>query len=158
MRIGLVSDTHSLVRPEALDFLRGCDAIVHAGDIGGPQVLEAFGALAPLHAIRGNNDTGAWASELPDTLALQLGGVAVFVLHDLKTLLRHPAPSGTQLVVCGHSHKPQVVDDARGFVVANPGSAGPRRFKLPVTAAEMRVDARGRFAIRVHELIRPAQR
>jgi putative phosphoesterase len=153
MRIGLISDTHGVVRPEALAYLRGCDAIVHAGDIGSPDVLQALAAISPLHAIRGNNDTGDWAKHLPDTLAVELGGVRMFVLHDFKALARHPAPEGTQVVVCGHSHKPQVVKDARGFLQVNPGSAGPRRFKLPVTAAEIEVSGAGAFEVRLAPLI-----
>lgn len=153
MRIGLVSDTHGLVRPEALAFLAGSDAIVHAGDIGKPEVLRALEAIAPLHAIRGNNDTGAWAKDLPDTLTLGLGGVRLFVLHDLHTLKHHPAPGGTQVVVCGHSHKPQVAPYPSGFLVVNPGSAGPRRFTLPVSAGELLVDAQGRFEAKLADLL-----
>jgi putative phosphoesterase len=153
MRIGLVSDTHGLVRPEALEFLRGSDAIVHAGDIGNAGVLRALEALAPVHAIRGNNDTGPWARELPDSLAVELGGVRLFVLHDFKTLARHPAPPGTQVMVCGHSHKPLVADRAEGFRLVNPGSAGPRRFKLPVTAAELLAAAGGAFELRIRDLL-----
>jgi hypothetical protein len=153
VRIVLISDTHGLVRPEALAFAHRCDAIVHAGDIGKPEVLSALEQLAPVHAIRGNNDTDAWARDLPDVLAVELAGVHIFVLHDIKTLAKYPAPVGTQVVVCGHSHKPVVARDARGFVVANPGSAGPRRFKLPVTAAEMIVAGNGTFDIRIHDLL-----
>lgn len=153
MRIGLISDTHGLVRPEALSFLAGSDAIVHAGDIGKPEVLQTLSAIAPLHAIRGNNDTGAWAKDLPDALALELGGIRLFVLHDVHTLGRHPAPPGTQVLVCGHSHKPLVQPQARGWLLVNPGSAGPRRFKLPVSAAEMLVDARGRFEVKLATLL-----
>lgn len=139
MRIGLISDTHGLMRPEALRFLAGCEAIVHAGDIGKPQVLEALRAIAPLHAIRGNND--GWASDLPDVLSLEFRGVGVFVIHDIKTTGRWPVPAGTQVVVCGHSHQPLVSRHPEGFLLVNPGSAGPRRFKLPVTAAELVFDA-----------------
>jgi hypothetical protein len=153
MRIGLVSDTHGLVRPEALAFLAGSNAIVHAGDIGRPEVLRALQALAPLHAVRGNNDTGAWAQDLPDSLVLELGGVRLFVLHDLHTLEQFPAPAGTQVVVCGHSHKPRVQPHPSGFLVVNPGSAGPRRFSLPVSAAELHVDAHGRFDVKLATLL-----
>jgi hypothetical protein len=153
MRIGLVSDTHGLVRPEALRFLAGSDAIVHAGDIGKPEVLQALQALAPLHAIRGNNDTGAWAKDLQDTLTIEAGGVKLFVLHDLHTLRDHPPPGGTQVVVCGHSHKPSVQPHAGGFLVVNPGSAGPRRFKLPVSAGELLVDASGEFEVKLATLL-----
>jgi len=153
MRIGLISDTHGLVRPEALRFLQGSDAIVHAGDVGDPRVLHALRAIAPLHAIRGNNDTGDWAQDLPDTLALEFGGVRLFVVHDLKTLKRWPAPAGTQVVVCGHSHKPLVSPHENGFLLVNPGSAGPRRFKLPVGAAELAIGGSGAFEARLAPLL-----
>lgn len=153
MRIGLVSDTHGLMRPEALRFLASSDAIVHAGDIGKPEVLDALRAVAPLHAIRGNNDTAAWAGDLPDTLALELCGVRLFVLHDFNTLKQYPMPAGTQVVVCGHSHKPLVQQMPAGFLLINPGSAGPRRFTLPISAAELLIDAQGRFEARIQPLV-----
>lgn len=138
MRIGLVSDTHGLVRPTALDFLRGSDHIIHAGDIGKPEVLDAFGALAPVTAIRGNIDSGGWASGLPEVREETIGGVRILVLHDLKQLDRDPAAAGIRVVVSGHSHKP-AVDERDGVLYINPGSAGPRRFSLPVTAGELLV-------------------
>ena len=153
MRIGLISDTHGLVRPEALRYLQGSDAIVHAGDIGSEGVLHALRAIAPLHVIRGNNDTAEWARDIPDTLAIELGGVHLFALHDLKTLKHWPAPEGTHVVVCGHSHKPQVSRHTGGFLVVNPGSAGPRRFKLPVSAGELLVTGDGAFEPRVVDLL-----
>jgi uncharacterized protein len=137
MRIALISDTHGLWRPEAERFLRTCDHIVHAGDIGRPELLERLRALAPVTAVRGNNDTGQWASALPDTQSVRLGGVSLFVLHDLKELGVRPAPAGTQVIVCGHSHRPLVSRRADGVLLVNPGSAGPRRFSLPVSAAEL---------------------
>lgn len=151
MRIGLVSDTHGLMRPEALRFLEGSDAIVHAGDIGKPQVLDALRSIAPLHAIRGNND--GWAADLPDVLTVEIAGVRLFVIHDFKTIGRWPVPPATQVVVCGHSHHPLVTQDAGGFLLVNPGSAGPRRFKLPVTAAELVVDGSGGLGARIAELL-----
>lgn len=151
MRIGLVSDTHGLMRPEALRFLEGSDAIVHAGDIGKPQVLDALRSIAPLHAIRGNND--GWAADLPDVLTVEIAGVRLFVIHDFKTIGRWPVPPATQVVVCGHSHHPLVTQDAGGFLLVNPGSAGPRRFKLPVTAAELVVDGSGCLGARIAELL-----
>ncbi len=151
MRIGLISDTHGLMQPEALRFLEGSDAIVHAGDIGKPQVLEALRAIAPVHAIRGNND--GWARELPDELALVIGGVRLFVIHDFKTTGRWPVPAGTQVVVCGHSHHPAVSQHPDGFLLVNPGSAGPRRFKLPVTAAELAADELGSIDARIAALL-----
>jgi putative phosphoesterase len=135
MRIGLVSDTHNLLRAEVLDFLRGSDHIIHAGDICGPQVLEALAAIAPLTAVRGNNDNGPWTDGLRESETVQLGGLSVHVLHDLQQLV---LPPGVQVVVTGHSHKPRVEERA-GVLYVNPGSAGPRRFKLPISAAELRV-------------------
>lgn len=128
MRIGLISDTHGLLRPEALDALAGSSAIVHAGDVGKQAVLDGLARVAPVHAIRGNVDRAGPTSELPDTLDLELGGVRIHVVHDGKTA---SPPAGTDVVVCGHSHKPSV--EARdGVLWINPGSAGPRRFSLPV--------------------------
>ena len=138
MRIGLVSDTHGLVRPAALDYLRGSDHIIHAGDIGKPEVLDAFGTLAPVTAIRGNIDSGEWAKGLPEVREETIGGVRILVLHDLKQLDRDPAAAGIRVVVSGHSHKP-AVEERDGVLYINPGSAGPRRFSLPVTAGELLV-------------------
>lgn len=136
LRIGLVSDTHDLLRPEVLAFLRGSDHILHAGDICGPQVLEALAALAPLTAVRGNNDRGTWAGGLEEAETVQFEGVAVHVLHDLKEL--GPLEHGVKVVVSGHSHKPKVEERA-GVLYVNPGSAGPRRFSLPISAGELRI-------------------
>ena len=140
MRIGLISDTHGLVRTEALAFLRGCDHIVHAGDIGKPQVLAALETVAPVSAIRGNIDSGDWAEALPETLELTLAGVRLLVLHDLKQLDRDPADAGIRVVVSGHSHKP-VAEERGGVLYLNPGSAGPRRFSLPISAGELLISA-----------------
>jgi len=137
LRIGLVSDTHGLLRPEVVQFLRGCDQIVHAGDIGDSAVLDALHEIAPVTAVRGNNDAGEWALTVPETQTLRIGGAALFVLHDLKELPAHRIPADVQVVVCGHSHKPQITRNSAGLLVINPGSAGPRRFKLPVSAAEL---------------------
>lgn len=152
-RIGLISDTHALLRPEVERFLRGCDHIVHGGDIGRPDILERLSRLAPVTAIRGNNDTGDWAAALPDTQAVTLAGIAMFVLHDAKELARHPAPPGTQVIVCGHSHQPSLARQPSGVLLVNPGSAGPRRFKLPVSAAELLVSSPGEFSARLATLI-----
>jgi putative phosphoesterase len=134
-RIGLVSDTHNLLRPEVLAYLRGSDHILHAGDICGPEVLAALAALAPLTAVRGNNDQGPWAEALRETETVQLAGIAVHVVHDLKQLA---LPAGVRVVVCGHSHRPRLEERA-GVLYVNPGSAGPRRFKLPISAGELRI-------------------
>ena len=138
-RIGLISDTHGLVRPQALDWLRGSDRIIHAGDIVEPAILQQLAALAPLTVVRGNNDRGPWAGQLPLTARLQVECVGLWVLHDLADLRRLAAPPGTRVVVCGHSHKPRV-HEHDGLLVVNPGSAGPRRFKLPISVGELRID------------------
>ena len=153
LRIGLISDTHGLLRPEAERFLRGCDHIVHAGDIGNERVLGELAKLAPVTAVRGNNDTGEWAATLPQTQSLVLGGVAIFVLHDVKDLKTHPHPHDAQVVICGHSHKPQVLRQPSGLLVINQGSAGPRRFNLPVTAAELIISDENTFQSRIVDLI-----
>jgi hypothetical protein len=136
LRIGLVSDTHDLLRPEVLDFLRGSDHIVHAGDICGDQVLQALSELAPVTAVRGNNDQGAWAQRLRPTETLRLGGITLHVIHDLKELALPAA--GVRVVVSGHSHQPKVAE-RDGVLYVNPGSAGPRRFRLPISAGELRI-------------------
>ncbi len=139
MRIGLVSDTHDLVRPEALAFLHGCDHILHAGDICGPAVLDALAALAPLTAVRGNNDRGAWADGLRRSETLRFGGVRILVVHDIADLARTPRPPDLRVVVFGHSHKPSV-DERGGVLHVNPGSAGPRRFSLPISVGELTIE------------------
>ena len=134
MRIGVISDTHGLLRPEALDRLAGVDHIIHAGDIGGAHVIDRLRAIAPTAAIKGNNDTDAWASGYPAHAVIELAGRTIFVLHDLKELSLDPATMGYDVVVSGHSHKPKI-ETAGGVLFLNPGSAGPRRFKLPITLA-----------------------
>ena len=133
-RIGLISDTHGLMRPEALEAMRGCDAIVHAGDIGAPGILDALAALAPATAVRGNNDTGPWAKQLPGLARMEIAGVRILVIHDLHELDRARALEEADVVVSGHSHKPRI-DEVEGTLFVNPGSAGPRRFTLPVSVA-----------------------
>jgi putative phosphoesterase len=140
MRIGLISDTHGLLRPEALVFLKGCDHIVHGGDIGDASILETLRAVAPVTAVRGNNDTAAWADAVQETELIELGGVRVYALHDLAKLDIDPAAERIRIVVSGHSHRP-AVEERGGVFYVNPGSAGPRRFKLPISAAEIRIDA-----------------
>ena len=137
-RIGLISDTHGLVRPQALAALKGSELIIHAGDIGKPDVLEALSTVAPVIAIRGNNDRDLWAKEIPDLLALKINGIKVYVIHNVNELV-HDSVERFQVVVSGHSHKPSLV--TRGEILfINPGSAGPRRFKLPVTVARLQID------------------
>jgi uncharacterized protein len=136
VRVGLVSDTHNLLRPEVLAYLRGSHHIVHAGDICGDAVLQALAQLAPLTAVRGNNDHGKWAQRLPEATTVEIAGIAIHVVHDLNDLV---LPHGARVVVSGHSHKPKVEERA-GVLYVNPGSAGPRRFKLPISAAELRID------------------
>jgi uncharacterized protein len=153
LRVGLISDTHGLLRPQAVHFLRGCDHIVHAGDIGNAEILGELGEIAPVTAVRGNNDSAEWAAHLPPAQSLTLGGVSIFVLHDLKELQTRPPPVDPQVVICGHSHKPQVLRQPSGLLVVNPGSAGPRRFKLPVTAAELWVSGEDTFSAKVVHLL-----
>jgi len=155
LRIGLISDTHGLLRPEATAFLRGCDHIVHGGDIGTPAIVEQLAALAPVTAVRGNNDAGAWAEAIPETARLELGGVRLHVLHDLATLDLDPAAEGVRVVVSGHSHRPGVAE-RDGVLFVNPGSAGPRRFRLPVAVGELRIGPGGRVAARTLELLAPS--
>ena len=136
MRIALISDTHGLLRPEALDFLRGADHIVHAGDICDPAILEALSAIAPLTAVRGNNDRGAWAERLPASVLVQLDTILLYAIHDLGEIDLDPPAAGVQVVVSGHSHVPTVVR-REGVLYVNPGSAGPRRFRLPISVGEL---------------------
>lgn len=137
-RVGLISDTHGLLREEATEFLRGSDFVIHAGDIGDSQVLRELSAIAPVTAVRGNNDQDAWAEPIPETAVLQVGEVSVYVLHNLAELDLDPAAAGFQVIVSGHSHKPSV-ERRDGVLYVNPGSAGPRRFKLPVSVAELEI-------------------
>jgi uncharacterized protein len=134
--IGLISDTHGLIRPEALKALSDADLIIHCGDVGDPVVLEALRTLAPVRAIRGNNDRGPWAKRLPAQDLVEIGGRAIYVLHSLAELDRDIDAPGLTAVVFGHSHKP-VIEKRDGILFINPGSAGPRRFKLPVTVATL---------------------
>ncbi|AMO25354.1 phosphodiesterase [Ramlibacter tataouinensis] len=138
LRIGLISDTHGLLRPQALEALRGCDRILHAGDVGHPAVLQDLAALAPVTAVRGNNDTGPWAQALPETDLLQLGEIRLYLLHDLAQLAIDPRVAGVRVVVSGHSHQPGIAQ-RDGVLYVNPGSAGPRRFKLPVAVGELAI-------------------
>ncbi len=150
-RIGLISDTHGLLRPEALAYLAGSDHIVHAGDIGDPGLLEQLAAIAPLTVVRGNNDTAGWARAIPETARLDTGGVGIYVIHDLKELAIDPPAAGVRVVVSGHSHKPACVDKD-GVLYVNPGSAGRRRFSLPIAAGELLVGD-GQVAARLATLL-----
>jgi putative phosphoesterase len=143
--VGLISDTHGLLRPEAVDALQGSDLIVHAGDIGDPAVLNSLARIAPIRAIRGNNDTGAWAWGLPASEVIELGCHSIYVVHNLAELDLDPSAVGFTTVVSGHSHKP-AVEERGGVLYVNPGSAGPRRFKLPVTIARLRLQMKRRAA------------
>ena len=137
--IGLISDTHGLIRPQALHALKGVDLIIHAGDIGAPEVMDALKLMAPVVAIKGNNDTGAWAKTLPDTKTVKTGDAKLYIIHNVKELDCDPLARGIQVVISGHSHKPSVVN-RDGVLYVNPGSAGPRRFKLPVAVGKLRVN------------------
>jgi uncharacterized protein len=137
-RVGLISDTHGLLRPEAVAFLRNSDVIVHAGDIGDAEILRELNALAPVTAVRGNNDRGPWANPIAETQVIQVADVAIYVIHDVAELDRDPVAAGVHVVVSGHSHKP-AVQTRHGVLYVNPGSAGPRRFSLPIAVAELEI-------------------
>jgi uncharacterized protein len=137
--IGLISDTHGLIRPEALAALRGSDIIIHAGDVGRPDILGHLMALAPVFAVRGNVDGGAWAAPLPETETLVFGGHSLHVLHILGSLAIDPRAAGISAVISGHTHVP-LIEEKGGVLYVNPGSAGPRRFRLPVTVGKIQVD------------------
>ena len=140
-KIGLISDTHGLLREEAVEALRGSELILHAGDVGEPEILEALRKIAPVVAVRGNVDQAPWGQALPETAVAEAGSVSIYILHDVKTLDLNPAVSGFRIVVSGHSHKPGKTE-RDGVMYVNPGSAGPRRFQLPVTVALLRLDRR----------------
>jgi uncharacterized protein len=134
MRLGIISDTHGLLRPEAVEALRGVDLILHAGDVGGPEILAQLKTIAPVFAVRGNVDTEAWAEELPATTIVEANGVSFYVLHNLQHLDLKPEAAGAQAVISGHAHQPEQYERG-GVLYLNPGSSGPRRFHLPVTLA-----------------------
>jgi putative phosphoesterase len=140
--VGVISDTHGLLRPEALAALAGVDVIVHAGDIGSAAVLDALRAIAPVIAVRGNNDRGAWAASIPKTVTTEVGPVRLHVVHDVNTLRGDPADRGIDVVIAGHSHRPSVERRGRWLLV-NPGSAGPRRFSLPIAVARLHLGPGG---------------
>jgi putative phosphoesterase len=149
-RLGIISDTHGLLRPEAVALLKGCDRIVHGGDIGSAEVLTRLSTIAPITAVRGNNDTGAWAEAIPKTEFFEFSGIHVYAIHDLSRLDIGPSTAGIQVVVSGHSHKP-LIEKRGGILFVNPGSAGPRRFKLPISVAEILVEG-GVISSRIVEI------
>ena len=150
VRVGVISDTHGLLRPEAIHALRGASLIVHAGDIGGREILEQLNTIAPVTAVRGNNDRDAWARGLPETAVLEVGEAKLYVIHDLKALAVDPRAEGLAAVISGHSHQPLSVRRG-GVLYFNPGSAGPRRFHLPVSVGMLRVEG-GKVAGRLNPL------
>jgi len=150
VRIGIISDTHGLLRPEAERLLAGVDHIIHGGDIGNPAIVPALRRIAPVTAIRGNVDKGDWAAEFADTELAKIAGLSVYILHDLETLQIDPAAEGIDLVVSGHSHAPKV-QTIGSVLYLNPGSAGRRRFKLPITLATVDIRPGGLQPV-IHDL------
>jgi putative phosphoesterase len=136
MKIGIISDTHGLLRPEAVERLAGVDHVIHAGDIGRPDVIADLRKIAPTTAVRGNVDRDEWAAGYPLTALVKLGGRSFYVLHNLAELDLDPAAAGIDVVVSGHSHRPKI-ETVNGVVYLNPGSAGPRRFSLPIALATL---------------------
>lgn len=137
--VGIISDTHGLLRPEAIQALRGAQAIIHAGDVGREEILRRLKKIAPLTVIRGNIDTSAWASKLPATNALEVAGRSIYVLHNIDELDLDPAAAGFSAVIFGHSHRP-LIEDRKGVLFFNPGSAGPRRFSLPISLGRLTIE------------------
>ena len=140
MIVGVISDTHGLLRPQAIAALRGAELIIHAGDVGDPAILDALGRIAPVRAIRGNVDSEAWAHKLPETEVVEIADVAIYVLHNVHDLDLNPRAAGFACVISGHSHQP-ASERSDGVLYFNPGSAGPRRFKLPITVGRLRIEA-----------------
>jgi uncharacterized protein len=138
MNIGVISDTHGLLRPEALELLRGSEHIIHAGDIGAPEIIPALEQIAPVTAIRGNIDVQPWAKRFPETEVLELGGLHIYIIHDVNALDLDPKAAGFAAVISGHSHKP-ALETKNGVLYFNPGSAGPRRFKLPISVGRLKI-------------------
>jgi putative phosphoesterase len=139
MRVGLISDTHGLLRPEAVEALAGVEHILHAGDIGTAEILTSLARIAPVTAVRGNNDKGSWADRIAEVEVVPLQSLHVYMLHDLAELDLDPAAAGFAAVIAGHSHKPKI-ETRNGVLFVNPGSAGPRRFKLPVSVGFLEIE------------------
>ncbi|MFZ3265114.1 MAG: metallophosphoesterase family protein [Terriglobales bacterium] len=139
MILGVISDTHGLLRREAVEALRGTDRILHAGDVGAPEILGALAQIAPVIAIRGNIDTQSWAQGLPETEVVEIGGLSIYMLHDLGKLDLKPEAAGIGVVIYGHSHQPKI-EMKNGVLYFNPGSAGPRRFHLPVSVGKLCIE------------------
>lgn len=142
MKIGVIADTHGLLRPKAIGALQGCELLLHAGDVDRREVLEQLRAIAPVHAVRGNCDRGPWARTLPETEVVSVAGHDLYMIHDIGQLDLEPAAAGFAAVIYGHSHRPKI-EERKGVRYVNPGSAGPRRFSLPVCVAHLHVDATG---------------
>ena len=149
LRIGLLSDTHGLLRPEVEAFLQGSDRIIHAGDICDAGIIEQLKRIAPVSAVRGNNDVGSWAESLSETEWVRVGGIDIYVIHNVAELDVSRLSAGAEVIVFGHSHKP-VAERRDGVLYVNPGSAGPRRFKLPISAAELVIE-NGEVAVRLQQ-------
>jgi putative phosphoesterase len=139
LRVGLISDTHGLLRPQAIDFLRGSDLIVHGGDICDGAILTALAAIAPVIAVRGNNDRGGWADRLRESELFKVGDAFIYLIHDVAAIDIEPRAAGVQVIVSGHSHQPSIRRDDDGVLYVNPGSAGPRRFRLPISVGELTI-------------------
>jgi putative phosphoesterase len=149
-RIGVISDTHGLLRPEAMAALQGCDAILHAGDIGSADILAQLATIAPTTAVRGNNDKGDWARSLAESEWIDIDGALIHLIHDIADLDVDPQAAGIRVVVSGHSHRPHI-EERNGILHLNPGSAGPRRFRLPISLSILDID-HGHAAARIVEL------
>ena len=140
MKIGVISDTHGRLRPEAIAAFHGVQRILHAGDIGGPEILEALSRIAPVTAVRGNVDRGPWCNALPEAEVVQAAAISIYMLHDLAHLDLKPEAAGFRIVIYGHSHRPKM-EEKNGVLYFNPGSAGPRRFHLPVSVGRLEIAA-----------------
>ena len=150
MIVGVISDTHGKLRQEAVEALRGVDRILHAGDVGAPHILEALARIAPVTAIRGNVDIQPWAQSLPETELMEIAGMSIYMLHDLSKLDLKPKAAGIAAVIYGHSHQPKM-EEKNGVLYFNPGSAGPRRFTLPISVGKLVIDS-GKISGEILEL------